>query len=459
MQTEQNFEVFISFKNSDRDGVPTQDSAVAEELYNALVDRGIRTFYSNSSLKVLGESAYTKAINDALEQAGVLIVVAGKSEYLTSQWVQYEWDTFHNEMLSGRKPDAQIVAYFGDFAQTETPLPLRKRETFKIGSHGVDEVAAFVEHCVNKQKTSVPADDQVELSIGKQLSKQKVRKSGYASDADEELRRLEVQCKNTKACDDAVLGEVMGKLDRRPLWILDLGCAYNYVGNSRFGDMDNVRVLGVDISEKCLDYAVAHSDPDKFVFRYLDLEGDRMVQELQTIMDELGIERFDVMFGALLLLHLKKPVTVLKKLRRFLADDGYMVIRGSDDGSVLAYNDDGLVDKIIEKCHVTVGFSDRHNGRKLYGQLESAGFKDIQVRTFIKDISGKDVDERDEIFFERFAYRINNFRKNHEADPHNPAKHADYIFMKYALQELEEVFTRHDFWYCEQDFLAYGRAK
>ena len=177
------------------------------------------------------------------------------------------------------------------------------------------------------------------------------------------------------------------------------------------------------------------------------------------LMDELGIEQFDLMFGALLLLHLKKPVTVLKKLRHFLADDGYMVIRGSDDGSVLAYNDDGLVDKIIEKCHVTVGFSDRHNGRKLYGQLESAGFKDIQVRTFIKDISGKDVDERDEIFFERFAYRINNFRKNHEADPHNQAKNEDYIFMKYALQELEEVFTKHDFWYCEQDFLAYGRAK
>lgn len=458
MSVERNFDVFISFKNSDGNGNPTTDSVVAGELYNALIEKGISAFYSNSSLKMLGESAYTKAIDDALDEAGVLVVVSDKPEYLKSQWVHYEWNAFHNELLSGRKPDAQIVAYFGDFTQAETPLPLRSRETFRIGTHSVKEVADFIEQGINNRKSQQTGDDLMELNIGKQLSKQKVRKSGYASDADEELRRLAVQCKNTKACDDAVLKEVTSHLDR-PLWILDLGCAYNYVGNSRFGPMENVKVLGVDISEKCLDYAVAHSDPDKFVFRYLDLEDDRMVEHLQAIMDELGIERFDIMFGALLLLHLKKPVTVLKKLRRFLAEDGYMVIRGSDDGSVIAYNDDGLVDRIIEKCHVTVGFSDRQNGRKLYGQLESAGFKDVQVRTFIKDISGKDVDERDEIFFERFAYRINNFRKIFEADPNNLEKKNDYIFMKYALQELEEVFTRHDFWYCEQDFIAFGRAK
>lgn len=458
MGVERNFDVFISFKNTDGDGNPTRDSVIAHELHDALMERGISAFFSNSSLKMLGESAYTKAIDDALDEVSVLVVVSTAPEYLKTQWVNYEWNSFHNELLSGRKPDGQLIAYFGNFSHSETPLPLRSRETFRIDTHSVEEVASFIENGFNQRKSQQATDDQVELSIGKKLSKQKVRKSGYASDADEELRRLEVQCKNTKACDDAVLGEVVNTLDR-PLWILDLGCAYNYVGNSRFGPMENVKVLGIDISEKCLEYAVQHSDPDKFVFRHLDLEDDRMTQNLQAIMEELGIERFDVMFGALLLLHLKKPVTVLKKLRRFLADDGYMVIRGSDDGSVIAYNDDGLVDQIIEKCHTTVGFSDRQNGRKLYGQLESAGFKDIHVRTFIKDVSGKDVDERDEIFFERFAYRINNFRKNLEADPNNPEKKTDYIFMKYALQELEEVFTRHDFWYCEQDFIAYGRAK
>jgi hypothetical protein len=29
--------------------------------------------------------------------------------------------------------------------------------------------------------------------------------------------------------------------------------------------------------------------------------------------------------------------------------------------------------------------------------------------------------------------------------------------MKYALEELEEMFSTHDFWYCEHDFIAYGK--
>ena len=182
-----------------------------------------------------------------------------------------------------------------------------------------------------------------------------------------------------------------------------------------------------------------------------------MEDHLHEVMESLNIEKFDIMFGALLLLHLKKPVTVLKKLRKFLADDGYMVVRGSDDGSVIALNDDGLVRKIIDKCNNTVGFSDRQNGRKLYNQLVSAGYKDVKVETFLKDLSGKDIDDRDELFFERFSYRINYYDKILKADPTNEQKRSDYLFMKYALEELEEIFANQDFWYCEHDFIAYGK--
>ena len=314
---------------------------------------------------------------------------------------------------------------------------------------------------LKKIKSTQPAEaqgisDQRTLNIQSGLSTTKVRQSLYTSDSDREYERLMVQSKNTHACDMAVLNKLVAELDR-PIWVLDLGCAYNYVGNMRFGNMENVKVLGVDISDNCLEYAVAHSDPEKFVFRKLNLEDDMMEFQLKQIMDELGIEKFDIMFGALLLLHLKKPIIVLKRLRKFLARDGYIVIRGSDDGSVLAINDNGLVEKIIQKCHTTVGFSDRQNGRKLYHQLESAGYRDVRVETFIKDLSGKDIDERDEIFFERFSYRINNFRKILNADPHNIEKRNDYDFMRFALEELEEMFTNHDFWYCEHDFIAYGR--
>lgn len=454
-------EIFISFKNSDFSGNKTRDSSIARALYEDLASRGIVSFYSNSTLLTLGQSVYKKSIDEALDNAKILIIVSSDLGFLNSEWVKYEWESFHQDMLSGMKKNCQIIPYFASFSREQTPRSLRDFQTFNIDKHSVGEVGDFVENAlkqINEEKKVAGVSSEDKFDIKSKVSTSKIRQSLYTSDSDKEYERLKVQSKNTHACDMAVINKIVKELDR-PLWILDLGCAYNYVGNLRFGKLENVKVLGIDISEKCLEYANKTSDPDKFVFRQLNLEDPFMEDALGDIMEELGIEKFDIMFGALLLLHLKKPVTVLKKLRKFIKNDGYIIVRGSDDGSVLALNDNGIVEKIIDKCNTTVGFSDRQNGRKLYNQLQAAGYRDVKVETFIKDLSGKDIDERDEIYFERFSYRINNFRKIMNADPTNELKRNDYLFMKYALEELEEMFTNHDFWYCEHDFIAYGRAK
>jgi len=441
LHTELQADVFISFKNTDFYGNPTRDSLLAKSLYEELTARNIPTFFSNSSLHALGQAVYKRAIDEALEKASVLVVIATEDAYLHSEWVRYEWESFHQDILSGMKKDSQIVPYLGAISREATPRSLRDFQTFSTENHCVADVASFVESALtavhNRREEAKSFSVNEKLHAKQAVTTQKVRQSLYTSDSDREFERLRIQSKNTHDCDMAVLNKLMARIPREPLWILDLGCAYNYVGNMRFGNMDNVKVLGIDISDKCLEFAVKNSDPNKFFFRKVDLEDSFLEYNLRGIMDELGIEKFDIMFGALLLLHLKKPVTVLKKLRRFLAEDGYIILRGSDDGSVLAMNDNGLVQKIVDKCNTTVGFSDRQNGRKLYNQLVSAGYRDVTLETFIKDTCNKDIDERDELFFERFSYRINNFSKILKADPTNEAKRNDYLFMKYALEELD----------------------
>lgn len=454
-------EVFISFKNTDFSGNLTPDRDIAQQLYDELHSRDIPTFFSDATLLTLGQSIYKRAIDEALETTKVMIVISTNKDFLESQWVKYEWESFHQDILSGMKRNAQIVPYFSHMTREQTPRSLRDFQTFQIGTHDVAVVADFVEKALEATKKSDSAiaefSNEERLHAKHELASKKIRQSLYSSDTNREYDRLRVQSKNTHACDMSVLNKVREQLGDRPLWILDIGCAYNFVGKMRFGDMDNVHVLGIDISEKCLNYALEHSDPEKFTFRRIDLEDPDFDAQLREIMFELGIEAFDIMFGALVFHHLKKPITVLKRLRRLLADDGYIVVRGSDDGSVIALNDDGLTKKIIDKCMNTVGFSDRQNGRKLYNQLVNAGFRDVKVETSLKDISNLSIDGRDEIFFERFSYRINYFQKILDKDPNNQQKRNDYLFMKYALEELEEMFSEHDFWYCEHDFIAYGK--
>ena len=455
-------EVFISFKNTDFSGNPTPDRHIAQELYDELNSRGVHTFFSDATLLTLGQSVYKRAIDEALESTQILVVVSTAREFLESEWVKYEWESFHQDILSGMKKGAQIVPYFSNLSREQTPRSLRDFQTFQIGTHPASAVADFVEKALENAKNQASAvsefSNEEKQHAKQELASKKVRNSLYSSETNREYDRLLVQSRNTHACDMSVLNKIRAELDR-PLWILDIGCAYNFVGKMRFGEMENVRVLGIDISEKCLKYATQHSDPEKFTFRRMDLEDPDFDMELRDIMIELGIEHFDIMFGALVFHHLKKPITALKRLRRFLASDGYIVVRGSDDGSVIALNDDGLTHKIIDKCMNTVGFSDRQNGRKLYNQLVNAGYQNVRVETFLKDISNLGIDGRDEIFFERFSYRINYFQKILDADPNNQQKRNDYLFMKYALEELEEKFSEHDFWYCEHDFIAYGKVR
>ncbi len=112
------YEVFISYKHLDADGKITEDYSIAKELYITLKERGISVFFSDETLFLLGRSDYKKAIDEALETAKILIVIATRSEYLSSGWVEYEYETFYEDILSGRKKDANIISYTNSISQS-----------------------------------------------------------------------------------------------------------------------------------------------------------------------------------------------------------------------------------------------------------------------------------------------------------------------------------------------------
>ena len=72
------YDVFISFKNLDADGNRTEDSFIAERLYELFKEQGLNVFYSNKVLNELGAASYKKEIEEALENSSVLVSVATK---------------------------------------------------------------------------------------------------------------------------------------------------------------------------------------------------------------------------------------------------------------------------------------------------------------------------------------------------------------------------------------------
>ena len=116
------YDVFISCKS--------EDYPIAERLYRYLKDNGFYVFLSSMELRRLKESEYMDAISDALDSAYHLIVLGSSRENIMSKWVKFEWSTFLNEQLSGRK-DGQIMTYVdGGLTVANLPIQLRHYESF-----------------------------------------------------------------------------------------------------------------------------------------------------------------------------------------------------------------------------------------------------------------------------------------------------------------------------------------
>ena len=149
----QEYDVFISFKHSDANNNKTKDSIIAERLYGFLKDKGLRVFFSPSELEFLGQSQYSKVIDDALDSSNFLIAVGCSRENLDSRWVYYEWDSFLNDIRSGTKPNAEVFVIYADMSVSDLPRALRQRQAFEADeSDSFERLYNFIKNAFSSGK-------------------------------------------------------------------------------------------------------------------------------------------------------------------------------------------------------------------------------------------------------------------------------------------------------------------
>lgn len=127
--------IFISSKS--------QDFTQARKIYAILTAQGYSCFFSAETLQQLGETDYKEAIDTALESARHLVVVTSSRENADSKWVKYEWNTFSNELLSGRKDGNILTIVCAGLKADELPLTLRQRQVLSFESE-LHQLASFL---------------------------------------------------------------------------------------------------------------------------------------------------------------------------------------------------------------------------------------------------------------------------------------------------------------------------
>ena len=121
VKTEEPFDVFICYKETDESGARTKDSVIANEIYHELTNTGLKVFFSAITLEdKLGEE-YEPYIFAALTSAKVMLVLGTKPEYFNAVWVRNEWSRYLHLMKIDRQTKRTLIPCFRDMDAYDLP--------------------------------------------------------------------------------------------------------------------------------------------------------------------------------------------------------------------------------------------------------------------------------------------------------------------------------------------------
>lgn len=92
--SEKPYDIFICYKETDSNGDRTVDSLLAQDIYDALVSKGYRVFFSRITLEDKLGQAYEPYIFAALNSAKIMLAVGTCYEHYNAVWVKNEWSRY-----------------------------------------------------------------------------------------------------------------------------------------------------------------------------------------------------------------------------------------------------------------------------------------------------------------------------------------------------------------------------
>ena len=131
---EEPYDVFICYKETAEEGGRTEDSVLAQDIYDALTEKGLKVFFSRITLEdKLGEQ-YEPYIYAALSSAKVMLAIGTKFEYYDAVWVKNEWMRFLSMMKSDK--GKTLIPCYKDLDAYDMPKEFKSLQGQDMGKIG-----------------------------------------------------------------------------------------------------------------------------------------------------------------------------------------------------------------------------------------------------------------------------------------------------------------------------------
>lgn len=150
---EEPFDVFICYKESTGGGSRTEDSVLAQDIYEKLTKEGLRVFFSRITLEEKLGQQYEPYIFAALNSAKVMLVVATDAVNVNSVWVKNEWGRYLSLMKNDH--DKVLIPCYKKMDVYDLPEELniyQSQDMSRIGS--MQDLVRGVKKICNKAQAN-----------------------------------------------------------------------------------------------------------------------------------------------------------------------------------------------------------------------------------------------------------------------------------------------------------------
>ena len=151
---EKPYDIFICYKETDIGDERTEDSRIAQELYQRLERKGYRVFFARKTLENQLGSEYEPVIFSAINTAKVMIVLGTKKEYFNAVWVRNEWSRYIE--LVAENPEKVLIPVYKNMSAYDLPDELAVFQSQDMGRLGfMEDLQDAIEKILHKTHTPV----------------------------------------------------------------------------------------------------------------------------------------------------------------------------------------------------------------------------------------------------------------------------------------------------------------
>lgn len=155
---EEPYDIFICYKETAENGDRTLDSVLAQDVYDALTEKGYRVFFSRISLEDKLGVEYEPYIFAALNSAKIMLSFGTDYEYFNAVWVKNEWSRFLKLMAADK--NKHLIPCFKGIDAYDMPKEFARLQAQDLGKVGaIQDLLRGIEKIIGSAsgKTTAPS--------------------------------------------------------------------------------------------------------------------------------------------------------------------------------------------------------------------------------------------------------------------------------------------------------------